>query len=279
MDNQTNTILKKDVNYKSKRFLELDFFKGIAVIMMVIFHFFYLCYFMNIRYYNINGGILNFLAKAAHYTFILVVGINLAVINQKYKAAYGEDEYRNIQFGKQFKRGMFLIGAGMIMSILSYLSFENMYIKFGILHFVGVSVILSQLIVNSKLLTALVLITVLGLNYSFKKWKHQLFYKCLSFPMTCFVSGVTNVKYNSLDHFSIIPYFAIICLGILFGHILYKKGNTRTFINENIIDDLKKNKVINVISLLGKNSLFIYFLHFIVFYFVLSFFKKINNYI
>ena len=48
------------------RYPEIDIVKGIAVIFMVIFHFFYLAYFMDVKKYPIDKGILRFLAKAAH---------------------------------------------------------------------------------------------------------------------------------------------------------------------------------------------------------------------
>lgn len=267
----------KDPNYKSKRFIEIDVAKGTAVILMVIFHYFYLCNFMHVRYYNVNSGILKVIAKLAHLTFIFVVGINLAVINEKNKKAYGEDCYKNYQMGNQFRRGVFLIGSGMIISILSYLAFGNMYVKFGILHFIGVSVILSQFIVNSKPLVIMVGLLIMSLYFIFELFSNQLFSKCYDFPMTCFISGAKNIKYSSLDHFSIVPYFALICAGILVGYVLYKNGNKRNFVDEKgerSMDNLKKNPLINGMSIIGKNSLLIYFIHFIVFYIGLYYYRK-----
>ena len=70
--NKSNNIDNKIKNNitKNKRFLEVDLIKGVAVIFMVIFHFFYLAYFMDVKKYNIDSGVLRFLAKSAHTTFI-----------------------------------------------------------------------------------------------------------------------------------------------------------------------------------------------------------------
>ena len=275
--NKHNSKSCRDPTYKSKRFIEIDIAKGVAVILMVIFHYFYLCHFMNIRYYNINGGILKVIAKLAHLTFIFVVGMNLAIINEKNKKAYGEKCYKNYQMGHQFKRGVFLIGAGMIISILSYLAFGNMYVKFGILHFIGVSVILAQFIINSKTLVILIGLLIVALFFIFQLFSDSFYSRCYSFPMTCFISGVKNIQYASLDYFSIVPYFALICAGILVGYVLYKNGNKRTFVGEKgekNMDNLKKNPFTNLISIIGKHSLLIYFIHFVIFYIGLYYYRK-----
>ena len=62
------------------RFPEIDIVKGIAVTFMVIFHFFYLAYFMNVKKFPIDKGVLRFLAKSAHTTFIFMVGVNKLIV-------------------------------------------------------------------------------------------------------------------------------------------------------------------------------------------------------
>ena len=57
MDNNTDNL------YETKRFFEIDFLKGIATIFMVIFHFFYLLYFLNVFNTNLRSGILFAMAK------------------------------------------------------------------------------------------------------------------------------------------------------------------------------------------------------------------------
>ena len=48
MDDDTDDV------YRAKRFYEIDTIKGVATILMVIFHFFYLMYHMKIAEYNIR---------------------------------------------------------------------------------------------------------------------------------------------------------------------------------------------------------------------------------
>ena len=286
MDNKTDYNIGKDptaIN-KSKRLIEIDFVKGLAVINMVIFHFFYLSHFMGIKNYPIDRGILKFFAKSSHVTFIFMVGVNLAVSYQKYNKAYTEEVdgelkklKENAHFGKQVKRAAFLIGAGIVMSILSYLGFGSMWVKFGIFHFIGVAIILAQPIISSKWL-AITTAALVGLLYLIFKNNSGLFYnKCLNAPFLCFISGVANVQYSSLDHFSIIPYFGLVCFGIFVGHSIYKDGKrnfSQSLGDDETIDSYGDTLIGKSIGFIGKHSFLIYFLHYIIFYFALLAYKR-----
>jgi len=277
---------KKKLGESIKRFYEIDTIKGVAVILMVIFHFFYLANEMGVNDYNVSGGLLYSAAKIAHVTFIFMVGINLTISYLRYKEKkknLKEEELNNSYNGKQFKRGLFLIGAGMIMTLLSYLAFKDKYIKFGILHFIGVAVILSIFIVKDKHL-ALIASAIVGLLYAIlnnSALKNAIYDKCQEFPMGCFISGVANVRYTALDHFSLIPYFGLLSFGIFIGHLLYN-SKSRNFITTNkrnsSFEKYKDNVVIKGLSTLGKNSFKIYFTHFLIFYFVLVFYKRMTIY-
>ena len=79
MENNTDDV------YKAKRFFEIDFIKGFATIFMIIFHFFYLMYFMDIVKFEIKQGILHMMAKISHTIFILMVGVNSAISYNKFR--------------------------------------------------------------------------------------------------------------------------------------------------------------------------------------------------
>ena len=130
------------------------------------------------------------------------------------------------------------------------------------------------------MLVALVAIGIMALYHIFTLFPTLFLEKCYNFPLTCFISGIKNVKYSSLDHFSIIPYFTIICVGILIGKVLYKHGNKRTFVSnkgDQTIDNLKNYFITKVLSIIGKNSLLIYFIHFILFYAIFYLYKSQYN--
>ena len=277
MENNTDDV------YKAKRFFEIDFIKGFATIFMIIFHFFYLMYFMDIVKFEIKQGILHMMAKISHTIFILMVGVNSAIsynkFRQKNKKLYEKDKvsFNNQYIGKVAKRALFLLLAGFTMTVLSYLGFGNLFVKFGIFHFVGVALLLAIPIVHSKFLS-LAITLLIGIVYVLSKTARlQAFFssQCQNIPFICFVSGVYNIKFSSLDHFSIIPYFALVTFGIFLGHLLYT-DRKRKFLNEKEnekFENYEKENVVNNIGLMGKNSFIIYFFHFVLFYILLIGYK------
>ena len=277
MENNTDDV------YKAKRFFEIDFIKGFATIFMIIFHFFYLMYFMDIVKFEIKQGILHLMAKISHTIFILMVGVNSAIsynkFREKNKKLYEKDKnsFNNQYIGKVAKRSLFLLLAGFTMTVLSYLGFGNLFVKFGIFHFVGVALLLAIPIVHSKFLALAVTLFIGIIHVLSKTARLQAFFstQCQNIPFICFVSGVYNIKFSSLDHFSIIPYFALVTFGIFLGHLLYT-DRKRKFLNrkENEqFENYEKKNVVNNIGLMGKNSFIIYFFHFVLFYIMLIGYK------
>lgn len=268
----------------TKRFFEIDFIKGIATILMIIFHFFFLMYFMEIEKFNIDNGVLTFFARAAHSIFILMVGVNLAIsykiMKDKYKDVYENKrkDFMNMYTGKIFKRAMYLLLFGFIMTLLSYLGFGELFIRFGIFQFIGVAILLSLLVTpykyNSLITTGIVILLYIMINIS--KVTDYLGKSCTNMPLVCFISGLYNVRYTSLDYFPIIPFFGLVTLGIFLGQTFYT-AKDRTYLSESeneSFDKISKNYIVEKISCVGSNSFKIYFIHFILFYLILLGFKN-----
>lgn len=279
MDNNTNDV------YRTKRFYEIDTIKGVATVLMVIFHFFYLMYHMNIAEYNIRCGALYASAKIAHVLFIFAVGVNLAISHKKFKRKHRED-YRNNKYkyynqfiGKSLRRVLYLLLAGMTMSFLSYITFGNLYVKFGIFHFIAAAVFLTMPIVGSKFLSFAVT-AIIGLLYTITNSGRMRGYSsqaCNSAPIFCFVSGIYNTRFSSLDHFSLIPFLGLVTFGIFVGNMIYSRGR-RKFLsqdqNKKMDNFFEENTLAKNVALFGKYSFEIYFVHFVVFYLMLLGYKK-----
>lgn len=259
--NKINEIKEKFMNKHklNNRFIELDFLKGIAVILMVIFHYFYLSKILNYKDYNISSGILHQFAEIAHNTFILVSGMNLAISNLR--------NSNNFKF-KKLKRGLFLICIGLIITFLTKFDFPDSYVKFGIFHFLGVATIIGSLYSNYPKVSLFIAAFIFIVNYLLVN-KINLFNFCQSNPFLCFISGIMNIKYSSIDHFSLIPYLGLFSLGITLGHIFYKKNKKTNKLERNFKDKYVKvfdNKFSKILSYIGKYSLIIYIIHFVLFY-------------
>ena len=64
-----------------RRIPEIDFFKGIAVLSMVIFHVFYMGNMMNKADFPIDRGLLRILARTAQLIFITCIHLVIASFN------------------------------------------------------------------------------------------------------------------------------------------------------------------------------------------------------
>ena len=240
-----------------KRYHEIDFIKGLAVISMVIFHYFYLGTQMGKLSYNTQEGIYHFMAKFAHITFIFMVGVNLVITRLNYKDKT-DNEYRQ----GQVKRLLFIAFLAIIVSITTYYTFPEKWVKFGILHFIAVGVLLLLPFVSkpnvslgiSVLISFIYLLNQIGLLSGLYQYIHEI---------PAFILGLFNTRFSALDHFAILKYLPVMALGIYVGHQIYKSGG-RKIETLNKLDKIltKDNVIVNI----GKRSLEIYIVHFVLLY-------------
>jgi uncharacterized membrane protein len=274
---------------KKERFVEIDFAKGVAVLLMIVFHYFYLGKHMNILNANTSTGWLHIFAKFAHTTFILASGANLAIST----SGKTPSEY----LPKKLKRGLYLVVIGLFISYFTKVEFGDKYVRFGILHFLGVATILSSFLMKSPVLTYLFagLILVFHMLLKHTKIKDLFMNVCGKNPLMCFISGIMNTKYNALDHFSLIPYLGVFLLGGGIAFSCYKintvkeemanleevgiisltdnwqnketsAASRRKFKFLGFLDNYKDNPLVSMVSWIGQRSMMFYITHFIVLY-------------
>jgi len=240
-----------------KRYYEVDFIKGLAVICMVIFHYFYLGTNMGKLTVNTQEGIYYILAKFAHLAFIFMVGINLVITRLNYKDKTDE-EYR---LG-QYKRVAFIAFCAVVISIVSYITFPDKWIKFGILHFIAVGILILLPFVNRPNISLGISIAVALIYYLNQTGILSGFYPYIN-ELPAFILGFFNIRYNSLDHFAILKYLPVMALGIFVGHKIYKYGGRKIKSLDSLDKVLTKD---NIVVGIGKRSLEIYIAHFIILY-------------
>ena len=255
---QSNVIFHQMIRKKSDgRFWEIDFLRGIAIILMVGFHFIYDLNHIRIIYYKLWEGPFDYASKIVASVFFVLVGISLTI---RYNRVKNKDSAENIR-SQFFIRGIKLIGLGLIITIISWLIIPDRFVIFGVLHCIGVSIILAIPFINKKMITIFLggIIIIIG-----------IYLKFITIDVNWFIPlGFVPPKFFSIDFFPLFPWFGIVLIGISLGHYLYPNGNRRIRLP---INDQKK--YIKNICFLGRHSLYIYFLHqpilFAVIFFILQ---------
>ena len=247
------------ININSRlRYDELDILRGVSVILMVIFHFFYLYYILGKDLETINNPLVSILATISHSLFIFLFGINFYINYNKNK-----DKKKTEYYKKQIYKFLTYASIALGITFVTYYMFPDRYVKFGIFHFFAISIILANIFVTNKnhIILGIGLFVAL---YIFIFNNSKYYTQCMETPIFCFITGIKNVKYNSIDHFAIIPFFTIVLCGMYVGSNLYD-NNKRNF-NIGKLQKIIDSNLGQLLSLIGKYSLYIYIVHWVILY-------------
>lgn len=221
-----------------KRFWEIDFLRGIAVVMMVLFHaMFDLKTFAGVGP-DIDYFFWLFFGRATAVIFLFLVGVSLTI---NYSRA------RKPLFSKYLVRGLKIFAWGLIITISTWMFFKQNYIIFGVLHFIGVSVIIGFPFIRLRYLNLLFgsALVILGLYMMQLKF---------SFSYLMWL-GFVPVSLNTFDYFPLLPWFGVVLLGIFAGNILFFNGKRKYRIKD------VSNFATRPVCWLGRHSLLIYIVH------------------
>lgn len=210
----------------NRRIWEIDFLRAIAIILMVTFHTVYdLNEFVGIDI-DYLGGFWYWEGKTSALTFIFLAGIS---------SGFSKNTVR---------RGVIVLVFAMVITLVTYTIFREQYIRFGILHFLGVAMILFPLL--KKMNNILLFLSAAVIAFVAVPFKDIFFDISRMLPF-----GVMNRGINTLDCYPLIPYLSVFILGILAYKMYYYK-------KQSLFKVYYENKYISMIS---KNSLAIYLIH------------------
>lgn len=216
----------------NNRIWELDFLRGITAIAMVLYHMFFD---LN-EYYGYSFGVVNtIVANIGAGVFIFISGISSTLTN------------RNI------KRGLIVFACAVVVTIVSIPIMKEYYIRFGILHFFGVSMIFKGIIdrfIRDKRIQIIILLFVILVSFVF-----GYYFKSIGTTNPfLFPIGIITSDFVSFDYFPVFPYISYYCIGVIFGYIVYKN-------KVSIFKNFVNNIIIKQLCVLGKHTLIVYIIH------------------
>jgi len=234
-----------------KRFWEIDLLRGLAIIGMIIYHLLVdLRFFYNLNIAVFSGPLLIF-ARLIAVTFIFLVGVSASFQRQRRPLS------------RFFTRSLIVLFWAAVISLTTYFLFPTEFVFFGILHLIGISLILliPFLFVPNKLYLFISGLIVIATSIIISRFNTD------SFPLIFL--GFKPKTITSLDYFPLFPWFALVIFGLAFGR-LYPKVRPQNL-------EKPRNKVVGIIEIAGQRSLAIYLLHQPVLISLLFLFRSIFN--
>ena len=226
---------------QKERIIGLDIFRGLALLMMMTYHFTYdLNYFGFIRVdMNHTPSFLLF-----RYTiismFLMNVGVSLTLVHQN-----------GIRWLSVCKRILQLGLASLLITSVTYFIFPNSWIYFGILHFIFVTSLLILPLLPFPKLTFILAIFILVTSAS-KLIDMNGVFALLQTPL--------HLPYHSEDLIPLVPWIAVVLLGMSLVQQNYhqKIFTSKIFTTHSIFHKILKT--------MGQHSLLIYLSHQLLFF-------------
>jgi len=226
------------------RFWEIDFMRGVAIIMMVSYHSAFTLYYFDAFSIEVNKGYWRILGRSTAIIFILLVGISLTLSYSKTKHFKSKKE----MWVKYILRGVKIISWGLLITLITFIFLKEDYVRFGILHFIGLSIILGFPLIRYKIINLIIGSASILIGFYLESIS-------ISSSLLIWV-GIHPNSFYTIDYFPLFPWFGLILFGIFLGNILYG-GYKRAF----NLPDLSNVSLVKFFTFMGRNSLILYLLH------------------
>lgn len=231
---------------KGQRFWEIDALRGLAVVMMVIYHFAYDLHFFQVTDMVFRNRFWFYFQRTIATTFIGLVGVSLTI---SYNRAIQSGRQEGVLFRKFFRRGLRIFGWGMLITLVTWFVLgRRLAVTFGILHFIGLSIVLAYPFLTRYWLNLSLGLVLIGLG---KVLQRQAF----DWPWLVWL-GFEPANHFYVDYFPVVPWFGVVLLGVFVGRTLYK-GNRRAV----VLPDLSNLWLVRFLQWWGQRSLTVYLIH------------------
>ncbi|AGA68670.1 putative membrane protein [Desulfitobacterium dichloroeliminans LMG P-21439] len=219
---------------EKQRILEIDILRTIAIILMVVFHFIYdLDTFTNLDI-NVRDPFWYYIGRVSAFSFMFVSGVS---------SCFSRHPVKN---------GIKIFAYGLGITVVTFIFLREDYVRFGILHFLGISMVLNPLF---SILPRLALIPLALFSFLIGQiLKISLINSAWLLPI-----GVTYPNFSSIDYYPLFPYIGVTILGVFFYRTFYING--KGLLDAEQIPILNSKKPQFLIRMMSHHSLGIYLIH------------------
>ena len=233
------------VSKQKTRLWEVDTVRGVAIVLMVFYHFVWDLQFFNLTDINALSGPWQAFARMIATMFISVMGVSLTLSYSRDVRLTGHTNH----FRKYLVRGGKVFGWGMVITVATYFFIGRGFVVFGILHLIGLSIIAAYPFLSlNKWITLAVGIAVIGLGFYIDG-------QVATHPWLIWL-GLKQVGRSMVDYYPMAPWFGVALLGVFAGYSLYRDGQRRFS-----LPDMSQASPVRGLRFLGRHSLLIYLIH------------------
>jgi len=224
------------------RYWEIDFIRGIAILMMVIFHILFDIGYFGIFPVNVSTGFWRYFGLSTASLFLLIAGVSFSLSYAR-AAVYlsGWQMYRKFLY-----RGAGIFALGLLVTLGTWLYLDEGFVIFGILHLIGVSIILAPFFYRLGKFNFFLGVIIILLGFAIGNNPG---------PVWLLPLGIHPVTFWSVDYTPLFPWFGMVLFGIGIGSILYPNGVRKFSLPQ--IPPIGSSAVI----FSGKHSLLLYLVH------------------
>ncbi|HUS74609.1 MAG TPA: heparan-alpha-glucosaminide N-acetyltransferase [Methanothrix sp.] len=226
------------------RFWEVDLLRGVAIVLMVLYHLVFDLNYFNVYNIEVSSGFWLAVARLTASLFLLLVGLSLTLSHSRARLLRQEDRF----FFRLLKRSAWILSLALAITFFTYYFLGKGFIIFGVLHLIGVSLLLAYPFLRLQRANF-----IIGLLFIFVGVYFQTV--SVDYPWMLWL-GLVPPDFYSVDYFPVFPWFGVILIGIGLGDMFYTDYKRRID-----LPNLSINSFMTLLAFLGRNSLTIYLVH------------------
>ena len=229
----------------SLRYPELDVSRSLAILMMVVYHIAF-----DLAYYrgwdiDLQGTNWQAFRMLIATMFLSLAGISFAISWERTKANGLPAPKAYLKYAK---RSLFVLSFAMLITAATYISDPSTYIRFGILHMIGTSILLLPLFRRLKP----IINVIIGIAFFAAEIPILAILSNIHFSLSIFHFPLMPAGVTTLDYYPLIPWFGIILLGTALGDLLYVRATATA---------KPANRIFYFLGFPGRHTLLIYMIH------------------
>ncbi|MBI2147112.1 DUF1624 domain-containing protein [Candidatus Woesearchaeota archaeon] len=224
------------------RLWEVDLARGIAILLVIVFHIFFDLDFLGIVPNEMFHGGWLVLQRIAALSFLGLAGVSVALAAAKHQ----DDIWKRC-----FRHGRTVFFWGIVVTAVTYLYLSDSFVVFGVLHLLGLSILLAPLFLRLPFFAnALIAAAFYGVG--------KIVQDIAAATPAWLWLGIAPSSFSSVDYFPVFPWMGMVVLGVGLGTLLFPDGKRKINL---IALPATAPRGLDWLRWLGTKTLWVYLIH------------------